>query len=61
MQHIQNGHPQTEEVLRYQYRRLFGLTAGQYEAEPIDQRNENLFIYSQILKQKDREAKHGSS
>lgn len=61
MQHIQNGQPQSEPVLRYQYRRLFGLTAAQYEAEPIDQRNENLYIYGEIEKQKKRESKHGSS
>jgi len=48
----------TEEILAYKYRKLFSLTAREYEEEPIDQLYTNLYIYGQIKKKEELEAKH---
>lgn len=60
MQCIQNGHP-NEDVARFQYRKLFHLSARQMEEEPIDEVRTALLIHREISKQEERESKHGSS
>lgn len=55
-----NNRPMPFEVLKYQYRKLFKLSAAEMEAEPIDQFYLNLRIWNLIEKKKELEAKHGS-
>lgn len=50
-----------DSMVRYHYREKFGLTAYEYEAEPVDEFFINLHIYAQIQKKKEIEAKHGAS
>lgn len=45
-------------MLRYQYRKLFGLTAQELELEPADQFFTNLYIYGQIQEKERIESKH---
>lgn len=61
MQHIQNGQPAQSDVLEYQYRKTFGLSAVEYANEPVDSINVGLFIHSEVGKQQKREARNGSS
>lgn len=53
-----NGTP-TDEIIAYRYREIFGLTAQEYQDEPVDQLYTNLYIYGQIKKKEELEAKHG--
>lgn len=55
---IFNNAVPTEELIAFQYRKLFKLTAEEYEAEPVDQLYTNLYIYGQIKKKEELEAKH---
>jgi hypothetical protein len=48
------------EVVKYQYRKLFKLSAEELANEPIDQLNSNLYIWSLIEKKKELELKHGA-
>lgn len=48
-----------DEVIAFRYRKIFGLTAQEYEDEPIDQLYTNLYIYGQMNKKEELEAKHG--
>ncbi len=50
---IYNGAPAPFEVLKYQYRKLFHLSARQLAEEPVDELFTNLYIYAQI-KEKER-------
>jgi len=56
---IFNDGPPTDEILAFRYRQIFGLNAQEYEEEPIDQLYTNLFIYGQMKKKEELEAKHG--
>ena len=47
------------EVLMYRYREIFGLSATEMEAEPVDTFYTNLYIYAQISEKQRIEAKHG--
>lgn len=49
------------QMLRYTYRKLFGLTAEEFEKEPADQFFNNLHIYAQIQEKNRITQKHGSS
>lgn len=60
MQHIQNGQSANEDMLKYRYRKMFGLSAEQYEREPIDEVHIALFINGEVEKQRAREMKHGN-
>lgn len=56
---IFNNGESTDALIAYEYRKLFKLSAAQYEAEPVDQLYTNLYIYGQIKKKEQLEAKHG--
>ena len=58
MSSIQNGQPNLD-VARYQYRKLFRLSAEEMEREPMDEMQMNLFIHQEVVKQQEREMKHG--
>lgn len=45
------------ELLKYKYRELFHLSAKEMAEEPIDQFFTNLYIYAQISKKQEKEAK----
>ncbi len=45
-------------IQKYLYRKLFGLTAAELEAEPVDDFFTNLKIYSTIQKKQEAMAKH---
>lgn len=47
-------------LLRYQYRKLFGLNYQELEEEPIDQFFLNLKIYAKIKENERIMQKHGS-
>lgn len=47
------------EMLKYQYRMLFKLSAREIEAEPTDQFFTNLQIWGLLEKKKELNAKHG--
>jgi hypothetical protein len=48
------------EIMKYQYRKIFKLSAKQLEDEPIDEFFTNLTIWGLIEKKKELELKHGS-
>jgi hypothetical protein len=60
MQHIQNGR-RNSDVIRFQYRKLFHLSAAQMNQEPVDEMALNLYIYSELNKQEERASRHGTS
>lgn len=49
------------DVLKFRYRKLFGLTAKELREETSDEFLTNLYIYAQIQEKGRLEAKHGSS
>lgn len=59
MQHIQNGRPVQQDVLEYQYRKTFNMSAIQYADEPIDSVHIGLFIHSEAEKQRKRIEQNG--
>lgn len=60
-QSIFNNAPPPHEILRYKYRKIFGLSAAEMDAEPLDEFYTNLYIYAQIKKKEELESKHGNS
>lgn len=56
---IFNNGEQTIEILKFKYREIFGLTSKEMLEEPTDEFFTNLYIYGQIKKKEDIEAKHG--
>lgn len=58
-QSIFNGIGWPNELKEYQYRKLFHLTAEEYDNEPADRLYTNLFIHAQIQEKKRIEAKNG--
>lgn len=48
-------------LVKYHYRKIFGLTAQELEAEPIDQFYTNFYIHAEILEKQRIEANHGSN
>lgn len=58
-QSIFNDAPPPIEILRYRYRKMFGLTEQELEQEPIDTFYTNLFIHAQIAEKQRLEAKNG--
>ena len=57
---IYNDAPPTPEILSYTYRKIFKLSYEDYLKEPSTEFFTNLYIYSQINKKQELEAKHGS-
>jgi hypothetical protein len=60
-QAIFNGAPMPSDMIKYTYRKLFHLSAQEFEHEPVDQFYTNLLIYSKIQEKQRIESKHGPS
>jgi hypothetical protein len=49
----------TNDLVEFQYRKMFKMTAEEYLNEPADKLFTNLYIYSQLKKKEELESKHG--
>lgn len=56
---IFNNQEPPDELLRFTYRRLFGLSAAEIANEPMDEFYTNLFIYAEMQKKEELMNKHG--
>lgn len=56
---IHNGAIKPDELLRFEYRRVFGLTAKELSEEPIDQFFTNSYILAQIADRQRIKNEHG--